>query len=86
MRQFVVDSYNGVMNSRYNPLKNIPNENTRNVIMVCLAWMWCIIFAAWTGTMFFVGVSIFYHSLLLFGLFVTIGTFELASRTGNLKT
>ena len=85
MRQFVIDSYKGVMNSRYNPLRHIPSEDTRNIVMLSLAWMWCVVFAAWTGTNYLVGVSILYHSLLLFGLFVTVGTFELASRATNLK-
>ena len=81
MRHFVTDSYNSVMNARYNPLRFVQNQNTRHLIMVGLAWMWCIIFAVWSGLTYYLGVSIFYHSLLLFGLFVTVGTFKLASRS-----
>ena len=79
MGHFVTDSYNGVMNARFNPLRHVHSQNTRHVIMISLAWMWCVIFAAWTGATYYLGVSIFYHSLLLFGLFVTVGTFKLAS-------
>ena len=81
MRHFVTDSYNSVMNARYNPLRFVKNKNTRHLIMVGLAWMWCIIFTVWSGLTYYLGVSIFYHSLLLFGLFVTVGTFKLASRS-----
>jgi len=80
MRRFIIDAYDGIMNARYNPLRHIPNQNTRQVVMVALAWMWCIVFSAWTGSYLFLGVNIFYHSLLLFGLFVTVGTFEVFTR------
>jgi hypothetical protein len=43
-------------------------------------WMWCGIFSVWTGAIFYFGVSIFLHTLLFFGLLVTIGTFEVAKR------
>ena len=81
MGHVVTDSYNGVMNARCNPLRYVHNQNTRHVIMLCLAWMWCIIFSVWSGATYYLGVSIFYHSLLLFGLFATVGTFKLASRS-----
>ena len=45
MRQFVIDSYNGVTNENNNPLKNIPNENARHIWMLGLMWMWATIFA-----------------------------------------
>ena len=80
MRQFVTDSYNGVMNARYNPLRNIPDHDIRNAIMLGLMCMWCTIFAVWTGALVFLGASIFFHALLFFGVLVTVGSFELAKR------
>jgi hypothetical protein len=41
--------------------------------------MWAVIFAVGTGTVFFLGASMFFHALLLFGILVTVGTFKLAS-------
>ena len=79
MRQFVVDSYNGVMNAKYNPLRHIPSEDARHFLMLGLMWMWATVFALWTGTVFYLGGSIFFHSLLLFGLLVTVGTFKMAA-------
>jgi hypothetical protein len=46
--------------------------------------MWCAIFAAWTGAMVLLGASIFFHSLILFGILVTVGTFELADTQGTI--
>ena len=80
MRQYIKDSYNGVMNAKYNPLRHISDPDTRNVIMLALMCMWCVIFAVWTGAMILLPASIFFHALLLFGLLVTVGTFELAKK------
>ena len=80
MRQFIADSYNSVMNAKYNPLRHIPNQNTRHVVTLFLMWMWCGIFATWTGAIFFLGASLFLHSILFFGVLVTLGTFEAAKR------
>ena len=45
MNKFIHDSWNVVMNSKHNPLRNIPDINTRHLVMQLLAWMWCIIFS-----------------------------------------
>ena len=83
MRQYIIDSYNSVMNAKYNPLRHIPNQNVRHVIMLGLMWMWCAIFAVWTGAIVFLGVSIYFHSILLFGVFITVGVFDIAKRTNK---
>ena len=79
MRELIYNTWNSIMDSNINPLSNIPDLETRHMVMQVLAWMWCIIFAAWSGATYYLGVSIFYHSIILFGLFVTVGTFKLAS-------
>ena len=83
MRQFITDSYNSVMNAKYNPLRHIPNPNVRHAIMLSLMWMWCIIFSIWTGAMVFLGASIYFHSLLFFGVLVTVGAFDIAKRANK---
>jgi len=80
MKQLIIESNNSVMNAKYNPIRHIQDENTRHVIMLSLMWMWCGIFSAWTGAIFYFGVSVFFHALLFFGLLVTIGTFQVAKR------
>ena len=80
MRQFIAGSYNSVMDAKFNPLRHIPNQNTRHVVTLFLMWMWCAIFALWTGGLFFLGASVFLHSLLFFGVLVTLGTFAAAKR------
>ena len=45
MRQFVYDSWQGVMNAEFSPLKNIKDMQVRHLALQALAWMWCIAFS-----------------------------------------
>ena len=69
-----------VMDSERNPLRHIPDINTRHMVMQVLAWMWCIIFSMWMGSILVLGVSATVHALLISGVFVTVATFETARR------
>ena len=72
--------YNLIMDSRYNPLRHIPDNNTRHLVMQMLAWMWCIIFAMSVGSITVFGISAIAHALLIAGVFITAGVFETAKR------
>ena len=76
----VIKLYHLVMDSRHNPLSYIPDTNTRHLVMQVLAWMWCIVFSMWTGSILVFGVSAAIHAILLAGIFVTVGVFEAARR------
>ena len=69
-----------VMDSRYNPLSHIPDNNTRHMVMQVLAWMWCIIFSMSMGSIVVFGISAIAHALLIAGIFITAGVFETAKR------
>lgn len=79
----IINLYNLVMDSRRNPLSHIPDTNTRHLVMQVLAWMWCIIFSMWMGSILVFGVSATIHALLLAGIFITVGVFETAKRKPN---
>ena len=72
--------YNLIMDSTKTPLSNIPDINTRHMIMQVLAWMWCIIFSMYLGSIVAFGISAIIHTLLLAGIFITVGVFETAKR------
>ena len=72
--------YHLVMDSRHNPLSHIPDTNTRHLVMQVLAWMWCIVFSMWMGSILVFGISAAIHAILLAGIFVTVGVFEAARR------
>jgi hypothetical protein len=79
----MIDTYNLIMDSRYNPLRHIPDNNTRHLVMQMLAWMWCIIFSMWMGSIVVFGISAIAHALLIAGVFITAGVFETARRKPN---
>ena len=79
-RVAMVKLYYLVMDSRHNPLSHIPDTNTRHLVMQLLAWMWCIVFSMWMSSILVFGVSVAIHSILLAGIFVTVGVFETAKR------
>ena len=80
MREFIYNSWNGVMNHNKNPLRHIPDFNTRHMVMQVLAWMWCITFSILVGSWTVFGVSAVGHVVLLGAIAITVGTFETAKR------
>ena len=76
----LIKLYHLVMDSRHNPLSHIPDTNTRHLVMQVLAWMWCIVFSMWMGSILVFGVSAAIHAILLAGIFVTVCVFETAKR------
>ena len=69
-----------VMDSSVNPLFHIPDMNTRHMVMQVLAWMWCIIFSMWVGSVVAFGISAIAHAMLIAGIFITAGVFETGKR------
>ena len=83
MREFIYDSWNGVMNMDRNPLRHIPDLSTRHMVLQILAWMWCIVFSFYVGSIVAFGISAIAHILLLAAIVITVGTFETARRKPN---
>ena len=80
MRQFIYDSWNGIMNYKFNPLKNIPDLQVRHMVMQILAWMWCIAFSMYFGSMWVFGITAIAHIFILAAIVLTVATFETAKR------
>ena len=80
MREFIYDSWNGVMNANINPLKHIPDTNTRHIVLQVLAWMWCIVFSMYMGSIFVMGVTMIAHVIFLSAIVITVATFETAKK------
>jgi len=81
MREFIYDSWNGVMDANINPLKHIPDTNTRHMVLQVLAWMWCIVFSMYMGSIFVMGVTMIAHVIFLAAIVVTVATFETAKNS-----
>ena len=80
MREFIYDSWNGVMDNERNPLRHIPDTNTRHMVLQVLAWMWCIAFSMYFGSMWMFGITAIAHVFILAAIVVTVATFETAKR------
>jgi hypothetical protein len=80
VKQWITNSWNVIMDDKRNPLSAIPDTNVRHMVMQVLAWMWCIIFSMSIGSITVFAYSAVAHSLLLAGIVITVGTFELAKR------
>ena len=80
MRQFIYDSWNGVMDADINPLKHIPDLNVRHMVLQVLAWMWCIVFSMYVGSFWVMGASMIAHAIVLMAIVITVATFETAKR------
>ena len=80
MRQWVYDSWNGVMDLEKNPLRHIPDLQTRHMVLQILAWMWATTFSLWIGSIWAFGISTVAHLVIIAAIVVTVGTFETAKR------
>jgi len=80
MRQYIVDSWNAVMNFDYNPLKNIPDLQVRHMVMQILAWMWCIAFSMYFTSMWIFGITAIAHMFIISAIVVTVGTFSASKK------
>ena len=80
MKEWIYESWNGVMNADINPLSKIPHTNTRHMVMQVLAWMWCIVFSSYFGSMWIFGITTVAHIFVLAAIAVTVATFETAKR------
>ena len=87
MRQFVVDSWNSVMDMEHNPLKNIPDLMVRHMVMQILAFMWSSVFAIMvinsiTAFMY----SAIGHVIFVAAVVITVATFKVAeTNTGAFR-
>jgi hypothetical protein len=84
VRTFVVNSWNVVMDHNKNPLRHIPDLNTRHMVMQVLAWMWCIVFSSYFGSMWMFGITAIAHVIVLAAIAITVGTFAVAKKNPSL--
>ena len=80
MRRLVYNTWDSVMNYEHNPLRHIPDLNTRHMVMQVLAWMWCIAFSMYFGSMWMFGITAIAHVFILAAIVLTVATFETARR------
>ena len=77
------DMYNSVMDHNKNPLRHIPDPVSRLWIMTVLAWLWCIAFGLYIGSVIYMGVSLIAHMGILFMIMFTASIFYDAENRGD---
>ncbi len=81
MREFIYNTWNGVMDARYNPLKNIPDLHVQHMVMQVLAFMWSVVFGVMIAeSAFAFGISAIAHTAFLAATVVTVATFNMAEK------
>ena len=65
MKKLIYDSWNGIMDHKGNPLRHIPDLSVRHLILQLLAWMWCIVFSFYLGSIVVFGISAIAHLLII---------------------
>ena len=80
MRRFINDCWNGVMDHEKNPLRHIPNIQVRHMVLQLLAWMWCIVFSFYLGSIVVFGISAIAHLALIAAIVITVVTFKGAKK------
>ena len=80
MIRFIHDSWEGVMNMDKNPLRHIPDLQVRHMVMQILAWMWCIAFSMYFGSMWVFGMTAIAHMFIISAIVVTVATFSAAHK------
>ena len=80
MKRLIYNTWDSIMNYEHNPLRHIPDLNTRHMIMQVLAWMWCIAFSMYFGSMWMFGITAIAHVFILAAIVLTVATFETAKR------
>ena len=72
MKQFINDSWSGIMIRDNTPLKHIPNLMVRHMIFQILAWMWSAVFGIYiVESIYAFGISALAHALLVAAIFLT---------------
>jgi len=80
---WLYDLYNSVMDHNKNPLRHIPDPVSRMWIMTVLAWMWCIAFGLYLGSVIYMGVSLVAHFGIIFMIMFTASVFYDAENRGD---
>ena len=71
MKQFIYESWNGVMNARHNPLRHIQDLQVRHIVLQVLAWM-AVIFVSLAGGLGLMGSSRPIFALIGVGLILVL--------------
>lgn len=84
MKKIIVSAWDFFFNHEVNPLRHIPDFNTRHMVLQLLGWMWAIAFSAAIGSYTFMAFSLLGHIILIGAVVVTVATYAAAANKPDL--
>ena len=85
IKNFVINSWDGIMNQWYNPLKYIPDLQVRHMVLQILAWLWCIAFSLYFASWSVFGITVVSHFIIILAIVVTVATFKVSENVYRFK-
>ena len=85
IKDFVINSWDGIMNQWYNPLKYIPDLQVRHMVLQILAWLWCIAFSLYFASWGVFGITVVSHFIIILAIVVTVATFKVSENVYRFK-
>jgi len=79
MKKFVLDSWDAVMDSRRNPLRNL-DLASQHYVMQVLGWMWSMVFSLTFLSIFHFGITWAAHMFVIAGICITVSVFKEADK------
>ena len=79
MRRFIVNSWDAVMDNRYNPLRSL-DLATQHYFMQVLGWMWSMVFSLVFLSIFHFGLTWLAHVFVIGGIAMTVSLFREADK------
>ena len=79
MKQFILNSWEAVMDNRRNPLRHL-DLASQHYFMQVLGWMWSMVFSLSFLSIFQFGLTWLAHLLLIGGFTMTVAVFREAEK------
>ena len=79
MKQFIVNSWEAVMDNERNPLHHL-DLASQHYFMQVLGWMWSMVFSLSFLSIFHFGITWMVHALIFGGIALTVAVFREAEQ------
>lgn len=79
MKEFIVNSWDAVMNNEHNPLRHL-DIASQHVVMLALGWMWSMVFSLMFFSIYQFGITWALHLLPISGIALTVSVFKQAEK------
>jgi hypothetical protein len=79
MKDFIIDSWDAIMNNQHNPLRHL-DVASQHFVMQVLGWMWSMIFSLTFFSIYQFGITWMLHLVVFAGMALTVAIFKVADQ------